>query len=93
VCLSLVSTGATARARYLVRRIRRRARRAHLVIGFWGRDQAEFSVEEATIATAADTVVTTLTAAVAGIEAALHRGPPSRSIAEIVADKLARQSA
>lgn len=93
VCLSLVSTGATARARYLVRRIRRRARRAHLVIGFWGQDQAEFSVEEATVATAADAVVTTLAAAVAGIEAALHRGPPSRSIAEIVADKLARQSA
>ena len=96
VCLSLVSTTATARARYLVRRIRRRARRARLIIGFWGQKPAEFSIEEASAATAADAVVTTLAAAVADIEAALKAlsaGPPARSIAEIVADKFTRQSA
>ena len=96
VCLSLISTTATARARYLVRRIRRRARRARLIIGFWGQKQVDFSIEEAIVATAADTVVTSLAAAVADVEAALKAlsaGPPARSIAEIVADKLTRQSA
>jgi hypothetical protein len=33
VCLSLLSTGSAARARYLVRRIRRRARRVLVVVG------------------------------------------------------------
>jgi len=96
VCLSLISTTATARARYLVRRIRRRARRARLMIGFWGQKPGDFSIEEAIVATAADTVVTSLAAAVADVEAALKAlsaGPPARSIAEIVADKLTRQSA
>jgi predicted PurR-regulated permease PerM len=76
VCLSLLSTSSTARARYLVRRIRRRARRARIVIGFWGQGGAEFSVDEATVATASDRVVTSLSAAVAEIEAALAESNP-----------------
>ncbi len=79
VCLSLLSTGSAARARYLVRRIRRRARRTRLVIGAWGRGGADFSEDEAVAATAADQVVTSLAAAVADIEAALGEGhaPPA----------------
>lgn len=71
VCLSLLSTGSAARARYLVRRIRRRGRRATVVIGFWGQGGPDFSIDEAVAATAADQVVTTLAAALAASEAAL----------------------
>jgi predicted PurR-regulated permease PerM len=92
VCLSLVSTTATARARYLVRRIRRRARRARLLIGFWGQGRSNFSVEEATAATAADAVVTTLVAAVAEIETALNARNPVRVLPDKPADKPAERS-
>lgn len=93
VCLSLISTTATARARYLVRRIRRRARRAHLVIGFWGQSGAGFSIEEAIIATAADAVVTTLAAAVAEIETALAARNHTRALTERPPEKRAEPSA
>jgi predicted PurR-regulated permease PerM len=86
VCLSLVSTNSTARARYLVRRIRRRARRARLMIGFWGQDQGDFPAAEVIVATAADGVVTSLAAAIAEIEAALAEMSPA-------AERLTRQSA
>jgi hypothetical protein len=86
VCLSLVSTTSSARARYLVRRIRRRARRARLVIGFWGQDPADFPAVEAIVATAADGVVTSLADAIAEIEAALAEMSPA-------AERLTRQSA
>jgi predicted PurR-regulated permease PerM len=71
VCLSLLSTSSAARARYLVRRIRREARRAHLLIGCWGVRGADFSTEAAVAATAVDQVVTSLAAAVADIMVAL----------------------
>ncbi len=90
VCLSLLSTSSAARARYLVRRIRRQARRANVVIGFWGQSGADFSLQEATTATAADKVVITLAAALADIEAVLAEGHPG---ADKPSDKLARQSA
>jgi predicted PurR-regulated permease PerM len=86
VCLSLVSTNSTARARYLVRRIRRRARRARLIIGFWGQDQGDFPAAEAIVATAADGVVTSLAAAIAEIEVALAEMSPAP-------ERLTRQSA
>jgi hypothetical protein len=86
VCLSLISTNSAARARYVVRRIRRRARRARLIIGFWGQDQADFPAAEAIVATAADHVVTSLAAALAEIEAALAELSPA-------AERLTRQSA
>lgn len=71
ICLSLLSTSSVAQARYLVRRLRRRARRATIVIGFWGQGGPEFSIDDAVAATAADAVATTLVAAVSAIEAAL----------------------
>jgi hypothetical protein len=74
VCLSLLSTNSAARARYLVRRVRRRARRARLLVGLWGHGAEAFSPAEVTAATAADKVVTTLAAAIADIEAALNEG-------------------
>jgi hypothetical protein len=86
LCLSLVSTNSSARARYVVRRIRRRARRAWLIIGFWGQDQGDFPTAEAIVATAADGVVTSLAAALAEIEAALAEASPA-------AERLTRQSA
>ena len=36
VCLSLISTTSPARAHYLVRRLRRRAPGARVLVGFWG---------------------------------------------------------
>ncbi len=54
ICLSLLSTSAPARARFIVRRIRRRAPRAKILVGFWGGTAAEQTVEEAAAAAAAD---------------------------------------
>jgi hypothetical protein len=54
VCLSLISTGSLARAHYLVRRVRRRAPRAKVLVGFWGTPPGEIAADEATIATSAD---------------------------------------
>jgi predicted PurR-regulated permease PerM len=74
VCLSLLSTNSAARARYLVRRVRRRTRRARLLGGLWGHGADDFSPSEITAASGADQVVTTLLAAIAEIEAALRDG-------------------
>jgi predicted PurR-regulated permease PerM len=63
VCLSLISTSSPARARYLVRRIRRRAPRARVLVGFWG----AAGQEEMTAQTAADALVFSLRDAVANI--------------------------
>src|SRR5204863_2097909 len=49
VCLSLVSTNSTARARYLVRGIRRRARRARLMVDCLGQDQVDFPPAEVVV--------------------------------------------
>ena len=74
ICLSLLSASSAAQLRYLVRRLRRRARRARIVIGFWDhRDNADFPVADAASATAADRVVTSLSDALAEIEAALAK--------------------
>lgn len=91
VCLSLLSASSAARARYLVRRIRRQARRARLVIGCWGERGTDFSVEQAVAATAADQVVTSLAAAVAAIEAALPHDEPAA--ADRLPEQLDRRSA
>ena len=49
ICLSLLSPNSAAQLRYLVRRLRRRARHARIVIGYWDRrDDADFSVADAT---------------------------------------------
>lgn len=67
VCLSLISTSSPARARFLVRRIRRRAPRAQILVGFWGSPTREVGAEEMARATAAQAVAFSLSDAVATI--------------------------
>jgi predicted PurR-regulated permease PerM len=67
VCLSLISTSSPARARYLVRRIRRRAPRASVVVGFWGTVGREIPPDEMRAATSADAVAFSLREAIATI--------------------------
>jgi predicted PurR-regulated permease PerM len=50
ICLSLVSTNSPARARYLVRRLSRRAPRARVLVGLWRSDPDELAASLATIA-------------------------------------------
>jgi hypothetical protein len=71
VCLSLISTGSPARARYLVRRIRRRAPRALVLVGFWGPSMRGADAEEMVCATSAQSVAFSLRDAVADIAAKL----------------------
>ncbi|MBV9863617.1 MAG: AI-2E family transporter [Alphaproteobacteria bacterium] len=75
VCLSLLSTSSPARARYLVRRLRRRAPRARLLVGFWGEPPASLSVADTIEATAADQVFTSLRDAFADIAATIASVP------------------
>jgi hypothetical protein len=92
VCLSMVSTTSAARARYLVRRIRRHARRARLIIGLWGPERTDFPSADAIVAAAADGVVTTLAAALAEIETALTEAPHPRLAIEKPAERLTREA-
>ena len=69
VCLSLVSTSSLVRARYLVRRLRRRAPQARLLVGVWG-GGSEVPIAEAAAAIAADRVVASLRDAAADLAAA-----------------------
>jgi predicted PurR-regulated permease PerM len=71
VCLSLVSTSSPARARFLVRRIRRRAPRAQILVGFWGSPTREVADEEMARATSAQAVAFSLRHAVAVIDSML----------------------
>jgi predicted PurR-regulated permease PerM len=71
VCLSLISTSSPARARFLVRRIRRRAPRAHILVGFWGSATREVAAEEMARATVAQAVAFSLRDAVATIDSLL----------------------
>jgi predicted PurR-regulated permease PerM len=73
VCLSLISTSSPARARYLVRRIRRRAPRASVVIGFWGSAASELSSDEMAAATSAQVVAFSLREAIAKIDSILAK--------------------
>src|SRR5207245_2815648 len=68
VCLSLVSTNSPARARYLVRRVRRRVPRAMVLVGFWGSSPSELGDAVVQIAISADIVVASLRDAVAKID-------------------------
>ena len=73
VCLSLISTSSPARARFLVRRIRRRAPRARILVGFWGSPAREVAAEEMARATSAQAVAVSLRDAVAAIDSMLSR--------------------
>jgi len=66
-CLSLISTNSPPRARDLVRRVRRRAPQARVIIGFWGSGPGELSAEEARVSTAADVVTSSLRDAIENI--------------------------
>jgi predicted PurR-regulated permease PerM len=75
MCLSLISTSSAARARHIVRRLRRRASRARIVLCLWGHGAGEISPGEARTTTAADAVATTLAEALADIEGRLTVPP------------------
>jgi predicted PurR-regulated permease PerM len=73
VCLSLISTSSPERARYLVRRLRRRAPLARILVVFWGAQTPSpmRSVEETTRSISAQAVAFSLPDAVAAIETML----------------------
>jgi hypothetical protein len=73
VCLSLISTSSPARARFLVRRIRRRAPHAQILVGFWGSPAREVTAEEMARATSVQAVAVSLRDAVAAIDSMLSR--------------------
>jgi hypothetical protein len=79
VCLSLISTSSPARARFLVRRIRRRAPRARILVGFWGSQTREIASEEMAHAISVHTAAFSLREAVAAIDSLLRmeRAPAS----------------
>jgi predicted PurR-regulated permease PerM len=71
VCLSLLSTSSPARARFLVRRIRRRAPRAQILVGFWGSPTREVAAEEMARATSVQAVAFSLREAIGAIHSML----------------------
>ena len=81
VCLSLISTSSPARARFLVRRIRRRAPRARILVGFWGSPAREVAAEEMARATSAPAVAFSLRDAVATINSMLTLERRAASVA------------
>ena len=83
VCLSLLSAGSSARVQYLIRRVRRRARHARLLVGFWGQPREALANADPAVTAIADATVISLAGAVAEIEAAVPDHPP----------RLARQTA
>jgi hypothetical protein len=72
ICLSLVSTSSLARARYLVRRLRRRAPSARVVVGFWGAPAREFPVEETTRSISAQALAFSMSDALVAMDAMLR---------------------
>ena len=71
VCLSLISTGSPARAHYLERRLRRRAPRAMVLVGFWGLPDSELAVAAETMAQHDTIVVSSLRDAMKSIASVL----------------------
>jgi len=60
ICLSLISTQSPVRARYIVRRLSRRAPRARVVVGLWSLSPDELAATVATIERHDAVVVTSL---------------------------------
>jgi predicted PurR-regulated permease PerM len=75
VCLSLISTSSAARARHIVRRVRRRAPRARIVVGFWGLGAEDALPADAQAASSADAAVATLAEAIAEVERRMGANP------------------
>jgi predicted PurR-regulated permease PerM len=69
ICLSLISTRSPVRARYLVRRLNRRAPHAQVSVGFWRLDPGDLEDAVTTIARPNAAVVTSLRDAVTSLEA------------------------
>jgi hypothetical protein len=80
IYLSLISTHSAVRARYLVRRLYRRAPRAQVLVGFWSLDTGELPATVATIARANIGVATSLCEAVAKLEPELAMRAPSARV-------------
>ena len=68
ICLSLISTNSPARARYLMRRLYRRAPRASVSVGLWRLDRDDLAATVAAIARPNTIVVTSLRDAVASLQ-------------------------
>jgi hypothetical protein len=79
ICLSLISTHSPARARYLVRRLYRRAPGAKILLGFWQLDPGDLAATVGTIARPNIAVVTSLRDAVASLEPELTMGRTAAS--------------
>ncbi len=71
VCLSLISTSSPARARYLERRLRRRAPRAKVLVGFWGLAESELAAAATTMARQDTFIVTSFRDAMTSIASGL----------------------
>jgi len=67
ICLSLISTQSAVRARYLMRRLQRRAPRARVLVGFWRLDPGDLEATVATIDRPSTIVVTSLSEATASL--------------------------
>ena len=76
VCLSLISTSSPARVRYIVRRLRRRAPRARIVVGFWGLNAANALPSDTLAITSADAIATKLAEAVADVDQRISAALP-----------------
>ena len=82
VCLSLISTSSPARARYLVRRIRRRAPMARVLVGFWAPPARELAPEEGALrAISAQELAFSLREAVATVDSMLKKEKVTAQIA------------
>lgn len=79
VCLVLVSTSSPARAQHIVRRLRRRAPWARLVLCLWGARADDIPLEEARRTSAADALATSLADAIGDIEQ--NAAPPPHLLA------------
>jgi predicted PurR-regulated permease PerM len=80
ICLSLVSTHSPARARYLARRLSRRAPRARILIGLWQLDTDDPATTAATIARPNIAVATSLYDAVTKLQSDLAIGRTSARV-------------
>jgi len=76
VCVCLISTSSPARARHIIRRIRRRAPRARFVLCLWG-NFGEVSSDDAQAISGADLVAMSPGEAVSEVEASLAVAAPT----------------
>jgi predicted PurR-regulated permease PerM len=81
ICLSLISTHSPVRARYIVRRLSRRAPRARILVGFWRLSPDELAATVATMARPDAVVVTSFQDAVMDLHSGLS---PNESSAPAV---------